>query len=143
MRFWDTSAVVPLLVEESPSRRLETEFGRDREMVVWWATSVECACAVARLERESILDASDGDAALEVLRHLERSWYAVEPSAGVRQTAIQALRAHDLRAADALQLAAALEWSGRPASGQLLTMDDRLGRAARAEGFEVPDLEGS
>lgn len=37
----------------------------------------------------------------------------------------------------ALRLAAALEWAGSPASGGVVTLDERLAVAARREGFEV------
>lgn len=78
--------------------------------------------------------------ALDVLRRLERAWYEIEPSSGLREVAVQLLHLHDLGAADALQLAAALEWSGRPASGEFLTFDGRLAAAARREGFAVREL---
>ena len=48
------------------------------------------------------------------------------------------LRVHPLRAADALQLAAALEWSGGAASGMFITYDERLRDAASREGFTTP-----
>ena len=54
-------------------------------------------------------------------------------------------RQHDfsvpLRAADALQLAAAFAAAERrPASLEIVTLDDRLANAARKEGFAVLDL---
>ncbi len=110
-------------------------------MVVWWTSPVECASAFARLERESVLGPRGVAAALELLRQLERRWYVVEPSSGLRDLASQLLRVHDLRAADALQLAAACEWSGRPASGAFLTFDGRLSAAAQREGFTVEPIE--
>jgi hypothetical protein len=43
-----------------------------------------------------------------------------------------------LRAADAMQLGAALEWAeGRPTGRLLMTLDAQLGRAAAREGFRV------
>jgi predicted nucleic acid-binding protein len=50
---------------------------------------------------------------------------------------MRVLRLHALRAADALQLAAALEWSGSPAAGVIVSFDERLAQAAAREGFEV------
>jgi hypothetical protein len=48
------------------------------------------------------------------------------------------LRVHDLRAADALQLAAAIAAAeGQPASLELVCLDDRLIRAAEREGFPI------
>lgn len=48
------------------------------------------------------------------------------------------MRLHPLRAADALQLAAALVLSDfEPRTLPFVTLDDRLASAARREGFEV------
>jgi hypothetical protein len=56
----------------------------------------------------------------------------------VKALAVRLLRVHRLRAADALQLAAALAWAdGSPQSRTLLTLDDRLATAAEREGFAV------
>jgi len=56
----------------------------------------------------------------------------------LRDAARRLLRVHDLRAADALQLAAALAAAeGRPMTLTLLCLDDRLGAAAEREGFPV------
>jgi hypothetical protein len=48
---------------------------------------------------------------------------------------LRLLRVHPLRAAGALQLAAALEWAGAPPDGELVTFDERLREAAVREGF--------
>jgi uncharacterized protein len=57
------------------------------------------------------------------------------------EAAIRFLRVHLLRAGDALQLAAAfLAAERRPSSLEMITLDDRLGAAARKEGFVVLDL---
>jgi len=52
VRFWDSSAIVPILVAESSSVAVMAEYERDPDLVVWWATEVECVSALARLERE-------------------------------------------------------------------------------------------
>jgi predicted nucleic acid-binding protein len=57
------------------------------------------------------------------------------------EAAIRFLRVHSLHAADALQLAAGfLAAERRPASAEIVTLDDRLAAAARKEGFAVTDL---
>ena len=48
MRFWDSSAIVPLLVVEEASRRLQSLAAQDSTMLVWWASAVECVSALAR-----------------------------------------------------------------------------------------------
>jgi uncharacterized protein len=137
VKYWDTSAVVPLLVEQEASGAVRSVLERDPEMVVWWATAVECASAMARLRREDVLTLAEEERVLELLGTLRSSWVEVLPSAEVRSHAMRLLRVHALRAADALQLAGARVWAGSAAGVELVTFDERLGLAARLEGFAV------
>ena len=138
MTFWDASAVMPLLVEEPASKAVAARRAADATMVVWWGTEVECVSALCRLEREASLSSGGLQAAIGRLDRLSASWLEVLPGAGVRDTARRLLRVHPLRAADALQLAAAIEAAeGRPAGARLLTFDQRLRDAALREGFDV------
>lgn len=139
MRFWDASAVVPLLVEQPASAAVDARLAHDPGMIVWWGTPLECASAVARLLHEGRLGERESGAADAVLWALGAAWFEVQPSVGLRDRAVRLLRVHNLRAADALQLAAALEWS-ETAEGELVTFDRRLAAAARREGFAVPEL---
>jgi uncharacterized protein len=145
MRFWDASAIVPLLIMESTTNRLTALAAADPAMLVWWATEVECASAIARLEREGALEPSAVIDAFERLKRLAGGWHEVDASDGIREAAGRFLRVHPLRAADALQLAAAfVAAERRPSSLELITLDDRLSAAARKEGFaivEVPSVE--
>ncbi|HBG05517.1 MAG: hypothetical protein A2075_04515 [Geobacteraceae bacterium GWC2_58_44] len=52
MRFWDTSAIIPLFVEEPRSETIRSIVKEDGDMVAWWATPVECISAAARVRRE-------------------------------------------------------------------------------------------
>jgi len=141
MRFWDSSAIVPLLVDESWSPAVRAEYVRDAEILVWWATPVECVSALARLEREARLAAAELSDALGRLDELAATWHEVQPIDRVRQVATRILRMHGLRAADAFQLAAAISASeDRPASLSLVTLDARLAAAAEREGFRVVRL---
>ena len=134
--FWDASAIVPLLVAERTTERLRIVAGRDSDMVVWWGSRVECMSALTRLERASALDANELALASNQLKELADRWHEIEPSEIVRESALRFLRVHPLRAADALQLAAAFVASEhRPASLQVVTLDERLADAARKEGF--------
>jgi len=137
MRFWDASALVPLCIEQPLSGRARQLLEEDPDLAVWWGTSVECASAVARLRREAILTEAVERDALATLDLLRSAWHEILPGDALRAQALRVLRIHPLRAADALQLAAALEWSGTPASGTLVTFDERLGAAAAREGFRV------
>jgi predicted nucleic acid-binding protein len=141
VRFWDASAIVPLLVAESSTRRLQALAAEDSTILVWWGSEVECVSALARLEREGAFNEAAMTAALARLRQLVAGWHEVDPSDAIRETAGRFLRVHPLRAADALQLAAAfLAAERRPASLEVVTLDDRVAAAARKEGFTVIDL---
>jgi predicted nucleic acid-binding protein len=141
VKFWDASAIVPLLVAEKSTRRLQALAAKDAAMLVWWGSAVECISALARLERNSALNARAMTLALQRLRQLTAGWHEVDPSDEIRETAARFLRVHPLRAADALQLAAAFAAAERrPASLEIVTLDDRLANAARKEGFAVLDL---
>jgi uncharacterized protein len=141
VKFWDASAIVPLLVAESTTRSVQALARRDSEMLVWWGSQVECASTLARLERGDLLDAKGAAAAFDRLKHLADGWHEIEPSEIVRENALRFLRVHPLRAADALQLAAAfLAAERRPSSLEVVTLDERLADAARKEGFELIEV---
>ncbi|HTT84717.1 MAG TPA: type II toxin-antitoxin system VapC family toxin [Rhizomicrobium sp.] len=141
MKFWDASAIVPLIVAEAVSDGTLALADRDPEMLVWWGTEVECASAVTRRERGGGLDADSARSAFERLGHLADHWLEIEPGEIVRETALRFLRVHPLRAADALQLAAAFVGADRrPAHLEFVTFDERLAEAARKEGFMLVDM---
>jgi len=141
VKFWDASAIMPLLVAESTTRRLQVLAGRDPDMLVWWGSEVECASALARLERAAALDVRGAALSFERLKQLANAWHEIEPSEIVRETAIRFLRVHPLQAADALQLAAAFVSSEqRPATLEVVTLDERLADAGRKEGFVLLEL---
>ena len=138
MKFWDASAIVPLLVAEATTRSLQALARRDSDMLAWWGSQVECASAIARLERDALLDREGAQLAFDRLSQLADGWHEIEPSEIVRENAVRFLRVHPLRAADALQLAAAfLAAERRPSSLAVVTLDERLADAARKEGFDV------
>jgi uncharacterized protein len=140
MRFWDSSALVPLLVKEAVSVQIRDLFLSEPGMIAWWGTPVECASAVARLEREGRLSPQATTEALGRLDALAQHLHRIEPVAAVLETARRLLRVHPLRAADSLQLAAAvLASEGRPSALEFVCLDDRLVTAAQREGFQVRD----
>jgi uncharacterized protein len=141
MKFWDASAVVALLVAEPTTRALQTLAAEDQALLVWWATEVECASAIARLERDGALEQPAVIEAFERLKRLAEGWHEVDASDGIREAAVRFLRVHPLRAADALQLAAAFVVAERrPSSLEVITLDDRLAAAARKEGFALVEV---
>jgi uncharacterized protein len=140
VRFWDASAILPLLLAEPSTRRMQTLAAKDSVMLVWWGSEVECVSALARLERDGALSPQAITLALKRLGQLAAGWHEVDPSDAIREAATRFLRVHPLRAADALQLAAAfLAAERRPASLEMVTLDGRLATAAWKEGFVVID----
>jgi predicted nucleic acid-binding protein len=141
VRFWDASAIVPLLITDASTTGLQGLAAADPTILVWWTTEVECASAIARLEREDALEAPAVDEAFGRLKWLAEGWHEVDSSDVVRETAVRFLRVHPLRADDALQLAAAfVAAERRPSSLELITLDARLAAAARKEGFVVIEI---
>ena len=127
---------MPLVGAEPFSGRMQALADRDPHMLVWWASEVECVWALTRQERCGALDPDAAQTAIELLMQLADRWDEVEPGEAVREAAKRFLRVHPLRAADALQLAAAVVAANRrPASLELVTLDERLAEAARKEGF--------
>ena len=109
-------------------------------MLVWWGPAVECVSALARLERDGALNARAMTVALQRLRQLSDGWHEVDPSDEIREAVARFLGVHPLRAGDALQLAAAFAAAERrPASHEIVTLDERLAYAAGKEGFVVLD----
>jgi uncharacterized protein len=141
MKFWDASAIVPLLMTEPTTTAMREIAAADPAMLVWWATEIECVSAIARMDREGGLDSRVVTEAFARLKLLAEGWHEVDPSDAIREAAVRFLRVHPLRAADALQLAAAfVAAERRPSSLELVTLDDRLAAVARKEGFLLTDV---
>ena len=137
LAFWDTSALVPLCAGQSATPRVVALYKTYR-IVVWWATPVELASALARREKTGLLRSTDHAKATRFAHHLENEWRVIEPSMHLRQRAVDLLSKYDLRGADALQLSAALEWCDDDPNGfTFLTDDQRLRDAALRAGFDA------
>jgi predicted nucleic acid-binding protein len=138
--FWDTSALVPLCVRQRLTPAAVALY-QVHDAVVWWATPVEIASALARLARMRQLTPGEYAKAQKLVKSLADSWSVVQPSHALRAKAVHLVDRHDRRAADALQLAAALEWcEAAPHGQQFLTTDERLREAAEITGFEVKPI---
>ena len=138
MKYWDSSALVALLVEEPQSAERRATIREDPVIVTWWGSRIECASALNRLERGRRFEGDGFDRPMDQLGLLAASWIEIEPLGQVRKRAMRLLRLHPLRVADALQLAAALAAADEdPQQLDLVCSDDRLSRAAHREGFTV------
>jgi predicted nucleic acid-binding protein len=138
MKFWDASAVVPLLTVQASTKLSESIFSSDSHMSVWWGTPIECASGLNRLEREGKIDSKGRQTAKARLISFAAIWNQVQASEALRESAERLVYAYDLRAGDALQLAAAVAASGdRPATLEMVCFDRRLISAAQKLGFRV------
>ena len=138
MKFWDTSALVPLVIDEPVTPQMRALLRRDRNVIVWMLTSVELLSTLGRLGRLStgLADLLPG-VRIEAMDLFQR-WASVTHVEGVRRRAERLVGVHPLSAADAMQLGAALMAAGdRPETMDVVTLDRNLTRAAQLEGFRV------
>ena len=137
MRYWDASAIVPLCVQEDSSARLRALAGAE-PIVTWCSTIVEVKSAIEQRERDGSLKPDAREKALAGLRELAEAWTEVAAIGPVRERALRLLAVHALRAAAAVQLAAALVVTeDRPTGHSFVSSDGRLRAAAQREGFVV------
>lgn len=138
MRFWDSSAILPLLITEADSLARDQQLTDDPDIIVWFGTLAEIESALARRRRLGELSPRSEAHARDYLQEITSHWTEVVPTHEVRARAIRLLRAHPLRAADAFQLAAALAFCREhPERLPFLTADQVLRAAAEREGFLV------
>ena len=136
--FWDASAIIPLCCQQPQSAAARRAARIYNTQIVWWGTSVETFSAIYRLTRDGGLTAKESLQALKALELLRKKLNEILPAEEVRLAAERLLRTHHLRAADALQLAAALVWCGNyPRGYAFICADIRLSEAADKEGFNV------
>ena len=138
--FWDASALVPLCVRQSVTP-LAISLYKTYDVVVWWATPVQIASALARLLRMKQLDSRDWSKASHLAKKLSGLWSVIQPSDSLRATSMQLVDRYDLRAAESFQLAAALEWCEYAPQGRVfLTADQKLRDAALLSGFDAKQM---
>src|SRR5262245_29285230 len=139
MRVWASDALVPLVGAQAASSVADAWLAADPVLAVWTLTPVEISSAIWRLRRDGVIAEGIAEDAERRAAELVAACHVVVDVETAKSQAQRLLRLHALRAADALQLAAALEWcGGRPSRRVLHTLDTRLAAAARREGFAVP-----
>jgi predicted nucleic acid-binding protein len=141
MRFWDASALVPMLVPEPATEIVVRLLRSDPEIVVAWTATIECVSACVRRYRERIASDTQLAGALNRLRDLSAHWNFAEPSSLLRSAAERLVARHALRTGDAIQLASAtVTAEGVDRALDFVCFDRRLALAATTEGLRVvPD----
>lgn len=138
MRFWDASALAPLVVPEAGTDLAAEWLRSDPEIILWGWTRIELASAVERRSREGRLSRAGRRAALQRIERLANEAHEVLDLPAVRALATAVLARHQLRAADAGQLGAALLVADPlPSSLSMVVLDHRLADAAEREGMDV------
>ena len=138
MRYWDASALVPLVVAETESDRVRGWLAEDGHIVTWAWTRTEIVSAIERRTREGLLSRPQRREVLGRFDDLAGQWDEVTDMLAVRSRANSLLARHPLRAADAGQLGAALlvhEQSAEPLT--FVCLDQRLSSAAELEGLRI------
>ncbi len=93
---------------------------------------------MARIEREGRVATLAVERAWNLLHHFRQKAHEIQPADEIRQIAQDLLLKYPLRAADALQLAAALSWYGDALrEACFVALDNRLRTAATLEGFQI------
>ena len=138
MRFWDSSALVAIAVDEKATRSVRDLSREDPELMVWILSEVEITSALWRRRRANELtEIVRADAQRQMDLTLSNAVTVADVPAVVRR-ARRLLASHTLRAADAMQLSAALlACEDEPSRLPFVTIDDRLADAAAREGFTV------
>ena len=138
MRFWDTSALVPLLVDEPQSTAAREWVDVDGAVVISPITPIEIKAALWRRRHGGSLTPEAHGHADARFDRLSISWTVIDRWPDINATAEELLSRHQLRAGDAIQLAAAVVAVRTVATLlDFVTFDLRLAAAARAEGFTV------
>lgn len=138
MKFWDSSALVPLIVHEEETDYCLKILSGDQEMLIWCLSRVEVISALCRQVRGGTLSKPDFIKVKKHFNDLVERAYEVKAIEKVRNRALRLLEVHPLRAADACQLASALVATQEdPERLSILSFDQRLKNAAMKEGFKV------
>lgn len=138
MRFWDSSALAAYFIPEAATKEVQRWFHADPEVTVWVLTRVELMSAIARRGRERPESIAELQRIQSNVISASGRWFTLAKVDQVRLIAERLVMTHPLRAADALQLGAAIVAAdGDPSSLEFVTLDRRLADAALREGFPI------
>jgi len=135
--FWDTSAIVPLLVREHKSDDVRRILQEDGNIIASWITPVEVSSSLWRRRHHNHLSLEEHQRAETRFAQLSTRWLEVAQSAVAIEVALDLLARHRLRALDAIQLGTLISIREALSKLPFITLDEKLAAAARAEGFPV------
>lgn len=138
MRFWDSSSIVPLCTKEDATDKILNLYLHPSQLAVSRTTIVEVNSSIARKGRVADLTSTGVARALSAIASLRKDWVEIDITTTVLDLACDLLYLHPLRAADAIQLAAALTWCDHSSRGrEFVCLDRRLATVAAEVGFTV------
>lgn len=138
MNFWDSSSILPLITHQKSSPEIWGFRERCTTIHVWTLTPIEVFSALSRLQRMGEIPSSIAEQAQANLPDIFRTFEMICDVDAVKARALRVLRMHPLKAADALQLAAALAaCADNPPAHSFVTLDRVLAEAASREGFKI------
>jgi predicted nucleic acid-binding protein len=138
LRYWDSSALIPLLLTEPRTPEILEIYRQDPAMAVWCLTPYEIWAAIARRRKEGRLRSPDIRTLRVRLSALARDWTVIRDPDAIGKTAYRILDVHGLGPAQAIQISAALAIVGGSADEiPFVTLDDRVAQAAIAEGLSI------
>ena len=139
MRFWDSSALFPLIIDDFHTARARVILSTDDSIVSSFITPVEISSAIWRRRHARLLSSEADRAADAQFASLSNRWVTLGEISDITATALSVVSRHALRAGDAIQLAAALVARAKLRTVRLefVTFDIRLASAAREEGLRV------
>lgn len=135
LAFWDSSALVKLLVEETGTDVAGALWDGSSGVVASRLAVPEVSAALASAERSGRVDQAAARSAHDEWRRYLDALLVMEVSAEIADRAADLVVAHPLSGADAVHLATALAL--REVEPVLATWDRRLATAAVAEGLAV------
>ena len=130
MRFWDSSALVPLLSDEESTDVMQALFRDDRNIVISFITPVEVTSAISR---KAGVNLDLHRRAMSRYSVMQANWTVVDDYDEVLGAARMIAAQQLLRTGDAIQLASALRDRKLP----FVALDTDLRQAARNAGFTV------
>jgi predicted nucleic acid-binding protein len=138
MRYWDSSALVALHVEQKATAELRDLYAKDPEVLTWLLSDVEVRSGIVRLGRDGAMNPVEVQTAIARIESFWESVHEISLVETVKPRAKRLLGVHALEAVDAMQLGAALAGVyDDPLGWEFVCLDHGLGAAARREGFIV------
>jgi predicted nucleic acid-binding protein len=137
MLFWDSSALLAIILHESSAALLRPFLDEDPEVASSFITPLEIVSTIWRRQHADLFSLAQVQDVDQLYSVITKNWITLGDTRTI-DVALRLVARQPLRTGDAIQLASALEVADR--EGVMLpfvTLDEELGAAARAEGLRV------